>query len=541
MGFRSSLAASIGKGARWAGETFMHRSAGNLPGAIAMKAAPAVLADLALLADNIAVVSGTNGKTTTTNLSADCLASSGRALYCNRDGNNLESGIVTAFLVEPERGKGESKAAVRGSVEGAAFRHKPVSCFECDEMYTRYVLPRVKPRYFVLLNLFRDQLDRVGEIDHVQDVIAAALEGSPETTFIYNGDDPLCASIADRVSNSSMAFGIDCDMKLDADRISDSRFCQKCGAALEYDYVHYGQLGAYRCPSCGWGRPELAFRAQNVRMLDGAFAFDIDGRTVRTGQTGVYMIYNTLAAYALSTASGIVSFEGFQRAVDEYRPGNGRLQTFRLGARSVMTNLAKNPTGFNQNIRIVLNEGGRVLALFVNDEEADGCDVSWFWDIDFERWAQIEGLKAFVGGTRANDMQVRLKYAGIDATLVETVADVLAATDESDGKVYAIANYTALPPVRRELEGLEKAAAAGEGSVDATPAAGGAPDRVDDGVGNDAADVASTIGGAPVTNGTPAAGGAPDKAADPVAVTSATADAARQGADSSARSAEEGE
>ena len=123
-----------------------------------------------------------------------------------------------------------------------------------------------------------------------------------------------------------------------------------------------------------------------------------------------------------------------------------------------MTNLAKNPTGFNQNIRIVLNERGRVLALFVNDNDADGHDVSWFWDIDFERWSQIEGLRAFVGGTRANDMQVRLKYAGIQAEIVENVADVLAATGADDGKVYIIANNTALPAVRRELEGLEAAA-----------------------------------------------------------------------------------
>ncbi|MDO4442845.1 MAG: MurT ligase domain-containing protein [Slackia sp.] len=464
MGFRSQVAATLGKSARWAGETFMHRSAGNLPGAIAMKLAPAVLADLAPRADNMIVVSGTNGKTTTTNLVADCLATSGRALYCNRDGNNLESGIVTALLVKPEQGCSVSGAA---SSSGA-----PVSCFECDEMYTKHVLPRVRPRYFMLLNLFRDQLDRVGEIEHVQNTIAAALEGSPETVFLYNGDDPLCAAIAGRIPNRSTAFGIASDLGLDADRISDSRFCQQCGAALEYDYVHYGQLGAYRCPDCGWARPALDFAACNVRLEDDGYAFDIDGHTVCTGQTGAYMIYNTLAAYAASKVSGIVAFDDFARAVESYRPTNGRLQTFDLGTRSVMTNLAKNPTGFNQNIRIVLNEGGRVLALFVNDDEADGCDVSWFWDIDFERWAQIDGLKAFVGGTRANDMQVRLKYAGIESTIVETAADVLDATDESDGKVYVIANYTALPPLRRELELREEGlkaflnASAAEGFVE---------------------------------------------------------------------------
>ena len=466
MGFRSQVAAALGKSARWAGETFMHRSAGNLPGAIAMKIAPAVLGDLAPAAENVIVVSGTNGKTTTTNLIADCLASSGRPLYCNRDGNNLESGIVTAFLVKPERPEAP------GAHEASSCA-TPVSCFECDEMYTKHVLPRVRPRYFMLLNLFRDQLDRVGEIEHVQDTVASALEGPPDTVFLYNGDDPLCAAIADRVSNRSMAFGIASDLGLEADRISDSRFCRKCGAALRYDYVHYGQLGAYRCPECGWGRPALDFAATDVRLEEDGYTCEIDGHTVRTGQTGAYMIYNTLAAYAASCASGIVAFDDFARAVEAYRPTNGRLQTFHLGTRSVMTNLAKNPTGFNQNIRIVLNEGGRVLALFVNDEEADGCDVSWFWDIDFERWAGIEGLKAFVGGTRANDMQVRLKYAGIESTIVETAADVLAATDESDGKVYAIANYTALPPLRRELElreeGLEAFlnACAAEGRADA--------------------------------------------------------------------------
>lgn len=265
-------------------------------------------------------------------------------------------------------------------------------------------------------------------------------------------------AIADRIPNKSLAFGIASDMGLSADRISDSRFCQKCGGALEYDYVHYGQLGAYRCPDCGWARPELAFAATNVRLEEDGFVFDIDGRSVHTGHTGAYMVYNVLAAYAISKLSGIVSFENYQAAVREYHPTNGRLQTFDLGERKVMTNLAKNPTGFNQNIRIVLNERGRVLALFVNDNDADGHDVSWFWDIDFERWSQIEGLRAFVGGTRANDMQVRLKYAGIQAEIVENVADVLAATGVDDGKVYIIANYTALPAVRRELEGLEAAA-----------------------------------------------------------------------------------
>lgn len=447
MGMRAKLAAFAGRAARWGGETFMRRAAGNIPGAIALKIDPLVLCDVAKRVDNVVVISGTNGKTTTTNLAADCLGASGRPVHCNREGNNLQAGVVTALLVKPRFASG----VVR--MPGAA-----VSCFECDELYTKYVLPRVKPRYFMLLNLFRDQLDRFGEMEYVQEVIAQALSETPETVFVYNGDDPSCAAIADRIPNRSVAFGIEGDLGLSADRVSDSRFCQKCGGLLEYEYVHYDKLGAYRCVECGWKRPALEFAATNVRQESDGFVFDIDGNTVRTGQNGVYMVYNVLAAYAVTKLSGlVVGFGDFQRCVSNYRPANGRLQTFEFGERSVMTNLAKNPTGFNQNVRIVLQEQGRVLALFVNDDEADGLDISWFWDIDFENLAGIEGLKAFVGGTRANDLQVRLKYAGIESAIVEDAAEVLARTDAADGKAYIIANYTALPAVRRDLEKMERA------------------------------------------------------------------------------------
>lgn len=457
MRLRSSFAAFMGRSARWAGLTFMHRAAGNIPGSIALRLDRDVLAGLTESTEVVSVVAGTNGKTTTNNLIADCLATGGRPLHCNREGNNLESGVVTSMLVKPVR------------VGAAAESDVPIATFECDEMYTRFVVPKARPRFFLLLNLFRDQLDRFGEIDHIQDVVAGALASSPETVFVYNGDDPLCAGIAERIGNPKVAFGISSDLGLAADRISESRFCQSCGAQLDYDYIHYGQLGSYRCPQCGWKRPDLRFEAKNVRFDAGELVFDIDGRQVRTGQTGTYMLYNVLAAYAVSMLSGLVSFEGFQRAVGAYHPENGRLQTYELGNRTLMTNLAKNPTGFNQNIGIVLAERGRVLALFVNDNDPDGRDVSWFFDIDFERWSKIEGLKAFVGGSRAHDMQVRLKYAGIDARVVSDVRDVLDATSPEDGKVYIIANYTALPEVRRQIDAI----AADPGAVAAL--AGGVP------------------------------------------------------------------
>ena len=159
MGIRAAAAVALGRAARWGGETFMHRSAGNIPGAMALKVDPTVLVDLAKKVNPVAVISGTNGKTTTTNLVADCLQTAGVPLYCNREGNNLQSGIVTSLMLAPDTSK---------VVDAASAAHAPVGCFECDEMYTKYVLPRLRPHYFMLLNLFRDQLDRFGEIDRIQ-------------------------------------------------------------------------------------------------------------------------------------------------------------------------------------------------------------------------------------------------------------------------------------------------------------------------------------------------------------------------------------
>lgn len=449
MGIRSSFAAFLGRSAGWAAETFFRRKAGHLPGAIALKADPDVLSTLAKRVDPVMVISGTNGKTTTNNLVADCLATSGIPLVCNREGNNLQGGVVAAILAKHDHSQ--------ATPEGSRLPH--VCAFECDELYTRFVLPRVKPRFFMLLNLFRDQLDRFGDVERIQDTISEALAKTPNTVFVYNGDDPLCAAIAARVPNKSVAFGIQDNLGEEADEAGEGGFCPQCGGSLGYDFVHYGHLGAYRCSQCGFARSQLAFAATDVRRGENGFEFTIDGQRICTGQSGVYMVYNTLAVYAICKLSGLVGFENFQRCVLAYQPTNGRLQNFQLGNRKVMTNLAKNPVGFNQNVRIALQEQGRVLALFVNDEEGDGLDVSWYWDVDFERLTQIPGLKVFAGGARANDMQVRLKYAGIDAQLVRSAQDVLDATQPEDGKVFIIANYTALPTVRQELEGIQAACA----------------------------------------------------------------------------------
>ena len=445
---RVRLARLAGALAHWGTVHLAHKGGGNIPGAIALRVDPSVVGELSRGLSPRVVVTGTNGKTTTTGLLADALASDGADVVCNRAGNNMESGIAAALVMA-----GEKNGARAG-------------CFECDELYTVRVLPTMRPDALVLLNLFRDQLDRYGEIDHTQDVIAEALRRSPETALVYNADDPLCAAIADRVDNAGLPFGIDEPTDLEADRISDSRFCARCNTGLEYEYVHYGQLGSYRCPECGWKRPRLAFAAVNLQLTCGGFEFDVEDRRdaevvrhhVRTRYSGLYMVYNVMAALAGCLAAGGDAAR-FQEVLDSYEPASGRGKVFSLGdGREVASNLAKNPTGFNRMIQQVRSEDGCYLAPFLNDNDADGHDVSWIWDIDLERLRDLSDLRLVcVGGTRREDMAVRVKYAELGApiVLVNGIEDALGLLPAGE-KLHAIANYTAFPPVVADLERLCK-------------------------------------------------------------------------------------
>ena len=446
MTLRSSIACLAADAARWGTTTLLRRGGGNAPGALALRLDPGIVGALGGSLDRSVVITGTNGKTTTTGLTADALAADGEPVVCNRAGNNMESGIASA-LVE------------------ARGQHPHVGCFECDELYTVRMLPSLRPRALVLLNLFRDQLDRYGEIDHTQDVIAHALARSPKTAFAFNADDPLCAAIAARSENPTYPLGIDEPTGLEADRISDSRFCARCNAPLDYDYVHYGQLGSYHCPHCGWERPALAFAAVNLDLTDEGYEFDVEDRRgptpvvrhLRTRYNGLYMVYNVMAALVGCLLGG-GSAERFQQVLDAYEPASGRGKTYELdGGYEVVSNLAKNPTGFNRMIQQVRADKGRYLALFLNDNDADGHDVSWIWDIDLERLQALPDLRCVcVGGTRREDMAVRVKYAelGCPIELVSGVEDALAHVDRGE-KLHVIANYTAFPPVVAELGRLE--------------------------------------------------------------------------------------
>lgn len=469
MGARTKLACAAADVAHWGLSTVLRRGGGNIPGAIALKLDPGIIADLAEGLDGSIVVTGTNGKTTTNGLIADGLAAAGYEVVCNRAGNNMQTGIAAAIVAGRKGGTAGGARAARGRF----------GAFECDELYTVRILPQLKPRALVLLNLFRDQLDRYGEIDHTQDVIVQALIASPQTALIYNADDPLCAGVAARVPNRCVAFGIDEPTGLEADRISDSRFCAKCNAPLDYEYVHYGQLGKYQCPKCGWSRPALAYAARNVELRcgkDGGYSWDIekagageavDGQAAAEGDAqglprittrynGLYMVFNITAVAAALDFVG-AGASGLNQVIADYEPAGGRMKTFRVYGRDVVSNLAKNPAGFDRMISEVKAGDARLVAFFLNDNDADGHDISWIWDVDFEKLCELDLERVFVGGKRRCDLQVRLKYAGINAQLIDGIEDAVRGCfgANSDLALHSVANYTVFPDVTADLKRLD--------------------------------------------------------------------------------------
>ena len=451
MSLRFSLAKAAGAVSTWGLRHVARRPAANLPGKIALAIDPSLLDELrGKCAQGSVITVGTNGKTSTNNLLADAFEAAGRTIICNRTGANLAAGISSALLQQPTAQWG---------------------VFECDELWLAHVLPRLRSNYVLLLNLFRDQLDRCGEIDRIQTSIAGALAASPDTVLVYNADDPLCARIADEVPNRTVAYGLDESMGLAQNTVTDAQMCQKCDGMVRYHYRQYGQLGDYFCDQCDFARPTLDFAGRDITITPAGVTMEICGpagcESVHTPQPTPYAAYNLVAAYALCREVGI-STADFQRAQDAFNPRNGRLQRYRLGGRDVLLNLAKNPTGFNQNLKIVeADQGPKMVAFFINDQVADGHDISWIWDIDFEELAGQPDTVVFAGGSRAHDLAVRLKYAGIEAAVIENIEDafdrlgVLTAAGAlpSDAAVYAIANYTALPPVHAALNAMEAAEA----------------------------------------------------------------------------------
>lgn len=420
----------------------MGRQGVTWAGKIALKIYPPILRELSgEIREKIFVVCGTNGKTTTNNMLCAALEAEGKRVICNHTGSNMLNGVVAAFVLG---------AGLNGHIDA------DYACIEADEASTRYIFPALQPDYMVLTNLFRDQLDRYGEIDITMNILEEMIRKVPKMQVIVNGDDALSAYLAMDSGNSAVYYGISRQvMKNETNEIREGRFCKKCGAKLDYSFYHYSQLGDYRCPVCGFARPEPDYDACDVKVGD-QLSFRVEDRLIAANYKGFYNVYNILAAYAGVRTAGFAG-DHFNDMLRAFNPENGRMEQFRIRGAGILLNLAKNPAGFNQNISAVMQDKTpKDIIIAINDNAQDGIDISWLWDVDFDRLGDESVRSITVSGIRCQDMRLRLKYVDIPSMLEADVEKAIRSRIEDGvGNLYVLVNYTALFGTRNILKKLE--------------------------------------------------------------------------------------
>ncbi len=421
------------------------KKATTTPGQIALKLCPSILTRLSKgVKKDIVAVFGTNGKTTTNNLLCDYLEKEGFSVISNRFGANMKTGVVSAFL---------EKAGWFGKVN-ADF-----ACLEMDEAWAKHIVRDMRVNVIVIGNLFRDQLDRYGEIEMTMTHLKTAIRNAPHATLIANGDDPLVYATVEEFDNEKLFFGIPDAFSDGESTANEGKYCYHCGKMLTYDFYHFNQLGAYRC-DCGFKRPELTYKAQNIRIFP-SVSFDVaDHGTIALKGRGVYNIYNILASMAGALRLG-ASFETVQKCAESYKPQVGRLEEFKIGEKSVYLLLSKNPVGFNQSVNSVIEDPRtKDVLIAINDRPQDGQDVSWLWDVSFEKLIESENVKSFVtSGMRYADMALRLKYGGVPGDTIymtDKIREAVEHTLKGDAQTaYLLVNYTVLFETQAVLKELE--------------------------------------------------------------------------------------
>jgi lipid II isoglutaminyl synthase (glutamine-hydrolysing) len=439
------LALEVGLARAVAGVSRLAGAGGGttLPGKLLWKLDPGAVDRLAArLPDGSALVSATNGKTTTAAMVASILGGS-RRLAHNRAGANLVSGVASALI---------------------AARDAQLGLFEVDEAALPEVARRVQPRAVSLGNLFRDQLDRYGELELLAERWRGmAHELTDTTVLVANADDPQLGEIASEHATRSgvtTVFGVDDPRHASPElqHAADSKWCVRCGTPYRYAAAYIGHLGDFRCPSCGHARLPLDVSARGIE-LNGleSVSFELvtpEGvRPVELRVPGLYNVYNAIAAAALARALG-ASLDDIQAGLQGFSAAFGRFERIAVGDRSLLVLLIKNPAGANEVVRTLVAAGAPPLLLIaLNDEIADGRDVSWIWDVDFE--PLLSGLERLVAtGARAAELALRFKYAGLDAGAIDVLPSLGDALDRAleltppGGELAALPTYTAMLALR---------------------------------------------------------------------------------------------
>ncbi len=411
----------------------LHKDNGNMLGRIVKKLSPDILKSIKIDCPVIAVTA-TNGKTTTNNAIRYMLEQNGKKVVSNREGNNMETGIITALM---------KACTLTGKIKSDFVT------FEVDESYVPIVFKKIPLNTLVVLNFFRDQLDRNGEVESLILKINEFLK-TYDGNLVLNNDDPNVARLGRANENNKNVYYFSVEKYKYASKeeveVGEGKFCPFDKTRLEYEYYQYSHIGKFKCPKCGYGEENLYTKIENVDL--DAKTFIERGISYEFLANNIYTIYNYAAVVSVAKLYDLDAKE----AIKTFKLDNGRAENVKINGCETIINLAKNPTGANVSLRTLNEDKKEKELLFVlNDNSADGHDVSWIWDINFN----VQNVTRIVtAGTRAYDMAIRIKTSGFDENKIEPYLDLKKAVQalyKTNTKKYVIANYTALQPTRREI------------------------------------------------------------------------------------------
>lgn len=412
----------------------------TFPGKVALKIDSNILSKVSK-DYKVILITGTNGKTTTTNMIFNILKTSGLNVITNNTGANLYPGIVTTFIDNYKFNKSnENKYAV----------------IEVDEANVKYITQFIKPEIITVTNLFRDQLDRYGEVYTTLTKILEGVKLTPSSTLVLNGDESLLGKLD--LENKTVFYGfkepIGNNKTIDVN--ADSKFCKFCKSPYEYNHITYNHLGDFFCTNCGYKREDLKYSVTKINDLSPeSSSVRLNDLDLTISQSGTYNIYNGLCAYAVCNELNIDD-KYIKSSLENQSSSFGRQESLKIGNKDVRIILVKNPAGYNQALdTLTLNKESFNAAFLLNDNYADGTDVSWIWDVDFEKLTNTNIDKIFISGLRCYDMAIRLKTSGLnkDNLIIKEEYEELTKEIEKspNEKVYILATYTAMINYRKYL------------------------------------------------------------------------------------------
>jgi UDP-N-acetylmuramyl tripeptide synthase len=418
----------------------LYRGGTNFPGKVALKFDKDILEKISKNF-KVILVTGTNGKTTTTNMIYSIIKNSGKDAITNETGANMYTGIISCFL---KNYKFTNRNKQRYAV------------IEVDEANVKYVTDYIHPEIIIITNLFRDQLDRYGEVYSTLDKILEGIRKSPDSILVLNGDESLLGAL--NLPNKILYYGFNTPVN-ENNKLSinaDAKFCKICKHPYEYNFIIYDHLGDFYCPNCGYKRPKLTYSIDKIIDLSPDKSIvEINNKQYYINQCGTYNIYNALCAFSSSKLLGIdesIIYESLKTLNSSF----GRQEVIKINNKNVKIILVKNPAGFDEALNSInLDKGNKGLALLLNDNFADGRDVSWIWDVGFENLDSNTVSNVMVSGIRLYDMGIRLKVAGFNEDLFCICDDYDALLDNIENCkepiIYLLATYTAMTSFRKFL------------------------------------------------------------------------------------------